>query len=191
MSPKTPEQYKQLREEKKEQIMNVALDFFAKKTFQGTSISMIAKEAGISKGLIYNYFTSKEDLLEQIIHKAMDTITELFAKKKEADFNENDFEEIIHLNFELLKKDYHFWRLYMSLLMQTETIKILEEIIPEFIENYLQIYANYYRKKGLKNPEQEAYLLGVVLDGVSLNYILDPEHFPLEEMKQQIIEKFK
>ena len=43
--------------------MDVALQHFANKGFHATTIYHIAEHAGISKGLMYNYFNSKEELL--------------------------------------------------------------------------------------------------------------------------------
>ena len=191
MSPKSPEQFKEIREEKKALIMQTALEVFAEKTFQGASVSMIAKKAGISKGLIYNYFESKEDLLQQIILQVWDSFEILFESKNIDSFNENDFEDIIKITFEMLKKDYKFWKLYISLVMQPAAIKFLEEKIPDFMDKYLNLYVNYYRKKGVNNPVAQARFLGAVLDGVSLNYILDPDSFPLEDVQELVIQKFK
>ncbi len=191
MSPRTPEQFKEIREEKKALIMQTALEVFAEKTFQGASVSMIAQKAGISKGLLYNYFSSKEDLLKQIIYQVWDNFVVLFESKSTDSFNEADFEEIINISFDMLKSDYKFWKLYISLIMQPAAIKFLEEKIPEFMEQYLNLYVNYFKKKGVKDPIAEARLLGAVLDGVSLNYILDPDTFPLENVKKLVIEKFK
>ena len=67
MSPRTEAQYEEIREEKKELIKRVALEIISEHGIQNTSISKIAKEAGVSKGLMYNYFESKEDLLKRII----------------------------------------------------------------------------------------------------------------------------
>jgi len=191
MSPRTPQQLKEIREEKKALIMEVALEVFAEKTFQGASVSMIAQKAGISKGLLYNYFSSKEDLLRQIIYSVWDNVQEIFSTKNPESFDENDFEELIDLTFEMVQKDYRFWKLYISLIMQPAAIRFLEEKIPEFMESYLNLYVTYYENKGVKNPDAEARFLGAVLDGVSLNYIVDPVGFPLEEVKKLIIEKFK
>ena len=51
------------KEERKLEIALVALDLFAEKGFEATSISQVAQAAGIGKGTIYEYFTSKEDLI--------------------------------------------------------------------------------------------------------------------------------
>jgi len=53
-------------DDRHEQIMEAALRVFAKKGFTGASNKDIAREAGITPGLIYHYFESKEALLKAI-----------------------------------------------------------------------------------------------------------------------------
>ncbi|MCZ8514733.1 TetR/AcrR family transcriptional regulator [Paenibacillus filicis] len=59
-------------DERKEQIKRAALKVFAKKGIDGTKISMIAAEAGISQGLSYRYFSSKEEILTVLVQEAID-----------------------------------------------------------------------------------------------------------------------
>lgn len=53
--------------DKKQNIMDTAVKFFAEKGYHATSIQDIADELGIAKGAMYFYFKSKEDLLVQIV----------------------------------------------------------------------------------------------------------------------------
>lgn len=53
--------------EKREEIIQTAIYFFGEKGYFSTSMQDIAKECGISKGTLYNFFESKEDLLVQVI----------------------------------------------------------------------------------------------------------------------------
>ena len=55
------------KEQKKEQIMQGALELFAKKGFYTTTIPDIAKALGMSVGNLYNYFKSKDILAKEII----------------------------------------------------------------------------------------------------------------------------
>jgi len=50
-------------QDKKQQIIETALQLFATKGFHETSIQDIAESVGIAKGSVYNHFKSKEDLL--------------------------------------------------------------------------------------------------------------------------------
>ncbi len=52
---------------KRRQIMEGARKVFRAKGFDGASMEVIAREAGVSKGTLYVYFTSKETLFEALI----------------------------------------------------------------------------------------------------------------------------
>ncbi len=54
---------KTTRDTRREEIINAARDLFSRKGFHGTSMPDIAHTAGISTGLIYYIFPSKEDIL--------------------------------------------------------------------------------------------------------------------------------
>jgi TetR/AcrR family transcriptional regulator of autoinduction and epiphytic fitness len=60
------------QDERREQIKKAARKVFATKGIAGTKISMIASEAGISQGLTYRYFQSKEELFTLLVHEAVE-----------------------------------------------------------------------------------------------------------------------
>ncbi|MFF2481739.1 TetR/AcrR family transcriptional regulator [Paenibacillus sp. NPDC058071] len=64
--PRNVEKDIQLREERKKQILKSALPLFVENGLHATTISDIAKAAGMSKGLIYNYFESKIELFSTL-----------------------------------------------------------------------------------------------------------------------------
>lgn len=70
MSPLNKEQLNQIREERKDQILKAALKIFARKGIVGTKLSMIATEASISQGLLYHYFSSKDELFIHLVQEA-------------------------------------------------------------------------------------------------------------------------
>ena len=51
---------------KKEQILTSALELFVTLGFHGTSTSAIAKNAGISNGILFHYFKTKEELITEL-----------------------------------------------------------------------------------------------------------------------------
>ena len=53
--------------EKKEKILQAALELFAKEGFYATSTSKVAKTAGVSEGLIFRHFGNKEGLLHAVL----------------------------------------------------------------------------------------------------------------------------
>lgn len=54
---------KTIRDTRREEIITAARDLFSRKGFHGTSVPEIARAAGISTGLIYYVFPSKDDIL--------------------------------------------------------------------------------------------------------------------------------
>jgi AcrR family transcriptional regulator len=57
---------RELNKAKKEALfINAAEKLFMKKGFENTSINEVAKEAGLTKRTLYQYFQSKEDLFMQ------------------------------------------------------------------------------------------------------------------------------
>jgi AcrR family transcriptional regulator len=61
--PKVIPEYKEVAKTK---IIKAARTVFAKKGYHDSTMDDVAKEIGVSKGALYSYFTSKEDLLKEI-----------------------------------------------------------------------------------------------------------------------------
>lgn len=76
MSPLKEEQLQIIRDERREQILEVALRLFARRGLIGTKLSMIAQETRISQGLLYHYFKSKDELFITLIEKAIQKLKE-------------------------------------------------------------------------------------------------------------------
>jgi TetR/AcrR family transcriptional regulator, fatty acid metabolism regulator protein len=52
--------------EKRRQILDAAIRVFARQGFHSTRVSDIADEAGVAYGLVYHYFSSKEEVLNEL-----------------------------------------------------------------------------------------------------------------------------
>ncbi len=55
-----------VEEDKKERILNAALNLFVEKGIDNTSTALISKEAGIATGTLYLYFENKVDLISEL-----------------------------------------------------------------------------------------------------------------------------
>lgn len=188
--PKTPDQYDAIRQQRRQQIIQTALRLFAKKSYEGTSMQQIAYAAGVSKGLIYNYFKSKETLMIAILRYGFDELIGLFDPNKAGVLTEDEFIYFIEMSFKAVDENRDFWKFYMSLLMQPDVAEYVEKEFMEELYPLLEKTATYYRNKGVQKPEAMARFAGAVLDGITIDYILDPDHFPLEAIKEMFIERF-
>ena len=153
MSPRTPQQFKEMREEKMTLIMDVALEHFANEGYYRTTISHIARHAGMSKGLMYNYFESKEALLKAIIHRSVNEVYKYLDIDRDGYLSEGEFEFFVRKINVLLKEKRYFWRLLMQLLMQND---VREQFLKAFPESDSLIHPghepgdNYYPLQMMK-----------------------------------------
>lgn len=68
---RNPEQNKILRDVQQAKILAVSLDLFVNRGFAATRIADIAAEAGVSAGLLYHYFPSKDDVLVALLQSSL------------------------------------------------------------------------------------------------------------------------
>ena len=69
--------YQKLSEEKQNDLINAGIKEFADKGLTGASLSAIAKNAGISVGVIYKYYSDKNALFLACVHYGLETLSEV------------------------------------------------------------------------------------------------------------------
>lgn len=76
MSPRvSAKQRDQYLQDRRESILDVAIEVFGSKGFDGATVEDIAQTAGIGKGTIYLYFKSKEEIFNAIVAERTDLPT--------------------------------------------------------------------------------------------------------------------
>ncbi|WP_328222826.1 TetR/AcrR family transcriptional regulator [Streptomyces sp. NBC_00104] len=73
-------------EERRQQLIGVALDLFSRRSPDEVSIDEIASAAGISRPLVYHYFPGKLSLYEAALTRAADDLASRFAESREGPF---------------------------------------------------------------------------------------------------------
>ena len=191
MSPRTPKQFEEIREGRKVQIMQAALELFASKGYHASSVARIARYAGISKGLLYNYFTSKEDLLDSIMALGIEKFHHILEEIQHELDTPEELMMYIHGGFALIRKEPEFYRLLFSVFFQPGVMESSQNQYRQTVEHLIRDIAFYFKTKGDPNPIEKAKLLGNIIDGVGLNYFLSPETVDLDKMENIIFELFK
>jgi AcrR family transcriptional regulator len=187
--PRTKQQVEQLRTQRRQQILQIALELFARQGYHATSVGQIAQAAKISKGLIYNYFQSKYEILVTLIDDIFSEFSEIIRQKTAEELQQQDLEEIVRSSMELLQEDLDVYRLYFMLYMQPDVESIARPKVEQFIEQVVNYLTPYFKKRGISNPR--VHILGLLsaLDGLALHYILlrYPE---MQQILETIIEKY-
>ncbi len=189
MAPRTKAQFAQIRQNRKEEIAAAAMQLFANHGFERTSISEIAKTAGVSKGLMYNYFKNKDLLVKEIVLEGLHQIMESLDFNFERELDRDTFIKLIDKDFEHLKNNADLWKLYTAVLTQPRVMELVKDELFTIVAPFMESVSRYFAKKGVKNPQAYGYFIGALLDGIGLDYMFDSEHYPLEEIREIIIEK--
>lgn len=74
MAPRGIEANEEIKDERSSQILLAALKVFTRKGFSAAKMSDIAAEAGVSYGLAYHYFRSKDDIFKELVNHAVNSI---------------------------------------------------------------------------------------------------------------------
>ncbi len=210
MSPRTSKQFEEIREEKKTLIMDVALEHFANEGFYATTINHIAKHAEISKGLMYNYFESKEVLLNEIIRRSAAEILLYFDPDHDGYLGEEEFELFVRKVLLLLSERRSIWRLFFQMLMQKDVLEqfLRSDLVETGSEDpdnnsrglmaIVKMIREYFeRKQPFKSadydPDLEMHMFINTLLGFALTsiYIDDPEEIHYDKTVNRILEIYK
>lgn len=188
--PRTPVQNLEIREKTKKQILDAGLKVFAVKGYHGTSISDIAKEAGVSKGLAYNYFSSKKELAEAVLMNLGDVWSQFDRLFTLSNDPHVILEMLIRGTIKQVKENEEFWRLYVSFITQMEMAGVAKKIFDDILEIFMPRLTKLFRQIGVKNPKAEAYILGAILDGVPVDYLIDKENYPIDLIEKHLVKKY-
>lgn len=191
MSPRTEKQFEEIRETRRLQIMQAALELFAREGFHSSSVARIAEYAGISKGLLYNYFTSKENLLDSIMAHGIEKFHGIFSEIQDELDTPEELMTYIHGGFALIRREPDFYRLMFIVFFQPGVMDATQNQYRETLDHLTRDIAIYFEKKGDPNPIEKARLLGNTIDGVGLHYFMSPESVDLDKMEKIIFELFK
>jgi AcrR family transcriptional regulator len=181
---------RRMREASRRRILKAAMRHFASRGYAGTSIRMIARSAGISVGLLYNYFPTKADLLGALFEESMRDVQASFASADAASTPAERIERLVRSSFEILEANRDFWRLSYGVRMQPAVVAGLGKRLHAWMTTIQATLARYLAEAGSRRPELDAALLFALIDGVSQHYVLDPRNYPLAEAADRIVALF-
>lgn len=190
MSPRSSKQFEEIRKDRRDQLLDAALHVFAEEGYHSASVSKIAQRANVSKGLMYNYFQSKERVLTTLMVELFDYAMTLMKITPNEVITDERFEEIISLSIQIPLNEPQRWKLYMSLAFQKDVTEIIMAEMKPHLQDYIGSISTYFAKKGHEDPVAMMRIFSALLDGVQMHCLLDPHNFPSEKAKEFLIKQF-
>jgi AcrR family transcriptional regulator len=126
-----PERKEREKEHRKEAIIDAAEKVFFKKGLPATTMDEIAEAAELSKGTLYLYYKSKEDLYLAVAMRGEEIMYEMFTKATSTD------EPVLKLISNLGDAYYEFFkqhREYFRMFQFIENPKFHKQVSPEMLE---------------------------------------------------------
>jgi AcrR family transcriptional regulator len=191
--PKTKEQNELIRNDKRELIRSKALSLFASKGYADTSIDTIAREAGISKGLLYHYFESKEHLLQYILNQFENETAKMLKSSDEQEVTDEEAADFVDVFFQILDNRRDEMKLYFQLSFQPQVMEILTlKMRDSKIQKRQHLIIQYFVNKISFLDNQYAYFSVLsLIKGMAMVYIYTDTNFSEDffiQYKQKIKE---
>ena len=190
MSPRTKAQFEQIRAGSRRAILDAAFQLFTSRSVGGTTIADIAQDAGISKGLVYNYFKSKDEILRAVVEEALGPAITALKKVDEIKDPVEQLRFVIRESVGVAKANPQLWRLLFQLFFQPGVSSTLEPTLLEMRSWSVQKLTTIFQRLGVHDPVTDAFILGVQLDGLVLNYVLSQQEFPIDEITDHLIQHY-
>lgn len=160
-----------LKPEKQESILQAALDEFSEYGYDLASTNRIVERAGIAKGTLFKYFSSKEELFVYLCDKFQEVVQ---AELDIPDEPEGLFEHLKYLGMRKAALKYRYPKEYalMTQLISHSSHPLYHKILERYAEKGMLFYEQLIQKVNTSNlrpgvTAQEAFrLVGWVLRGL-------------------------
>lgn len=166
----------------RKQLIDAAYQVLASVGYEAASIKEIAKQAGVSPGLVHYYFANKEELLSAVVHEATDDYCARMEQIRQAVPHENLTDTMLAELMERVKTHADWYRLRYELFvlgLRNDTIRSgIQEMLQKGREGISESIMTM-AKSPLSNADLMAAVALSCFDGLAMQALIDPE-FDLE-----------
>ena len=187
----------ELRTRRETQITRAAYEIIARNGYENITVQDIADRAGFSKGIVYYYFKSKDDVMVSLFDSIIAVIDSRFAEvRREVPDPRQQLENVIRISLDIVNEHIEFYRVIMVFWTQIHHKQFMREVNAKLfshwrheIEKILDLgTARGVFKPGLVMNVVASSVIAKVM-GVSLQYIFDPNAFDLKVIREQVIQE--
>ena len=174
------EAFERATDERKEKILEVGIKEFASKGYEKANINIIAKKAGISIGLMYKYFSTKEDLFITCIQRGMSILDDAIDEILQSDDKLIvKAEKLIRTTCQLSQRDANYVKLYNEITSERDSEKAMEfakAIEGETSKKYVKCITDALAKGDVRqdmDPRLFAFFLDNLLTSLQFSFTCD------------------
>jgi len=167
-------------EERKDQIMNAAEEVFTQKGLDNARMDDIAEETGLSKGTLYLYFKSKDDLIAAILDRIFQREFRAFGN---VDLSTMSATDAIWLFTDTVIKDIKVILRLMPIAYEFLALAFRNKVVQKALKIYLNRYMDIFTptiQRGIETGEfrqvdvkEVGIAIGAIVEGTLLLWIYD------------------
>lgn len=172
----------------RQNILDAASKLMTQKGIKNTSLADIAKEVGISKGTLYYYYSSKDDIIYDITDIHLKKMTEELLTWIKNIQSDADPQEILTVVFEKILSAETRGKLHLYLI--SDAVISNNSLKGRFIEKYkewritLEDGTRMVLKDRKVNYEVLSHIILAALDGFTIQRMLGVEKLPIKDIAE-------
>ncbi|MFK7872330.1 MAG: TetR/AcrR family transcriptional regulator [Oligoflexales bacterium] len=170
--------------ERKQQIVTATVECITRHGYHNFSMQDVANTAGVSKGIIHYYFLNKDDLMMAVLEQVATNI-ELVLQSCMT--NHSDPEEqlraLVHILLDIARSSKEYYQVSMDFWTQINQKPEIHAVIAKHYQKFRETCIRVIQSgidKQIFAPidpfEYSSYLIAIA-DGLSLQWLFDPESF--------------
>lgn len=190
MAPKVSEEHVA---ERRNQILDAAVATFSRNGFHQTTIEDIRVESGLSRGAIYHYFKSKEDIIDGIRERSSGQAEDIYSKVLAGKDAETRLMDLVAASFSMMASPASVEANRLGVYLWAESLvnpRILAGQLPSF-KPYLEIIASDVRDlqaEGKVNvnldPLAAARVIAATMLGLQIQLTWEPDEVDMDKARQ-------
>ncbi|MDO4556254.1 MAG: TetR/AcrR family transcriptional regulator [Lachnospiraceae bacterium] len=170
-----------------ERILDAALEVVQERTISGTRMHHIAEKADVVQSNVHYYYKTKKDLLKALQEKVLRHCLDIRKKERESidDSFEAQMEVFIKQKRFFILEDQKYDYAELDFWMQG---RIEDNIKEDFQKSFRiwrgeirEVISRFFPELDKEKLEYFPYMIVSLLEGASIQYLIDPEAFDLEK----------
>jgi len=170
-------------------IIEAARRVISKNGIAGSTMRGIAEEAGLSTGAIYHYYSSKEQVLYDVMDESLSESSRIAEESRQGKASKEELIDEVYENIlkRFEKKDENRVQFYLAeeaILGNNELRDKLKEKYKQWIEKIEDLFQSMYGKETTKYNKAFATILLGSIDGVILQLMLNANPAEIDDIAE-------
>lgn len=183
---------KEKKEKSKAKIIEAAVKLFAREGYANSSTTKIAKEAGVSYGLLYYHFKNKNEILESILTGGFTKLKTGYEEFELTGDGEKDLFDFLDAYIESFIEERDFWFVHSGITLDPKnSMDSLKHLENEYYKMQNQYLIKLFEQLNYEYPLAEAFFLDSCLYGLIIHACTMKDETSLNYGVEMLKRKYK